>query len=264
MLRRYRDKDRSNSPSTTVDNNVVTSAPTFKSDDKKPISVKASVTKSSAATTVAASAATNRTTKKIDMGAATNYGKDLGINSPTHRNTHSEDLFGSDDGHSKTTTTATKNNLDDIFEDTVDDFNPRANESAPPHQQADFGDFESAFGSNTTSHTATVKATPIIPAAGNDFADFSTAFTTNNPASQSTAGVELENSDNFLFCSSQSSNNQQTNSTNNNLLSADLFGNSVITSAFTSPTVASGNNDLLSDFGDLTLHTAPQGEFNFL
>ncbi|KAG5674692.1 hypothetical protein PVAND_004644 [Polypedilum vanderplanki] len=268
--KRYRDKARSNSPSATSntqDNNVVTSAPTFKNDDKKiPISVKAPVTKSTISN---AAALASRVTKRIDMGAATNYGKDLGINSPTHRNTHSEDLFGSDNTSSVVMTKSNTNNLDDIFEDSVDDFNPRAEEYTAAPQTADFGDFESAFGSNSTSQkvvnapTATIKATPIV---SNDFADFSSAFNSNSSSSQSTNIVSgLDGGDNFLFCSPTTSNKQSTVNTNNNLLSADLFGNSVITSAFTNQ---SANKDLLSDFGDLTLNpTTPQGElikiFNF-
>jgi hypothetical protein len=243
----------------------VTSAPTFKSDEKKSISLKASVTKSSAITSSVATH--SKTAKKIDMGAATNYGKGLGINSPTHRNTHSEDLFGADDSVVTTTTTTVRSNrhtLDDIFEDPVDDFNPRAEEiiSAP---QGDFGDFESAFGGSTspapkTVPTATIKATPI--ATNNDFADFSSAFTPNNPSSQSTsAAVDTLDGDGFLLCSTKQK--QEEASTNNNLLSADLFGNSVITSAFASPP-SGGNKDLLSDFGDLTLNSMPQGELSSL
>lgn len=100
------------------------------------------------------------------MGAASNFGRDeLGINSPTHRNTHAEeDLFGN---AVISSTTAPKTDLlDDIFKTcpttnnsvsgtvssqsntAIDDdlFNPRGEESQ------EFGDFETAFdafGSST-------------------------------------------------------------------------------------------------------------------
>jgi clathrin interactor 1 len=229
ITRRYRDKERSKSP------DVVTSAPTFKVDDiKKPISVKATTAKPlSAASTAPAS----RTAKKIDMGAALNYGKpsDLGINSPTHRNTHNEDLFGDEPVVSKASATRSNNDIiEDIFSsaavssDPADDFDPRAEEKT-----ADFGDFASAFGGNEVPTIAPAAMAPVAPA--NEFADFSAAFTM-----QKSAPV-----DNFLFNTAPAP--PQSNS------SADLFGNSVITSAFTSPTGAT-NKDLLSDFGDLTLN----------
>lgn len=191
-----------------------------------------------------------RGAKKIDMGAALTYGKpsDLGINSPTHRNTHNEDLFGS----SPVKSTAAKNDIiEDIFSsstivsssDPIDDFDPRADE-----KPADFGDFASAFGSNNapSAPKASVAATPRPPSG--EFADFS-AFSAQPVATQPPPPV-----DNFLFSSPPA----PTQSTNSSLLgNADLFGNSVITSAFTSP--MGGNKDLLSDFGDLTLNSV-QGE----
>jgi hypothetical protein len=114
LIRRYRDKERSRTP---TDGNVVTTGPTFKSDDKKSISVKAPAVKPVA--TIPAP----KIVKKIDMGAASNYGKSsLGINSPTHRNTHNEDLFGSINVE-----VSSKNVIEDIFNE-ANDFNPRADE----------------------------------------------------------------------------------------------------------------------------------------
>jgi clathrin interactor 1 len=240
ILRRYRDNERT-SP------DVVTSAPTFKADDnKKPISVKATTAKP--LSTVSSGV---RGAKKIDMGAAFNYGKpgDLGINSPTHRNTHNEDLFGS--SPVKSTAAMSKNDIiEDIFSsstvasssDPTDDFDPRAGE-----KQADFGDFASAFGSsNAPSIVPAVAATPRPPSG--EFADFS-AFSAQPVATQPPLP-----DDNFLFNATPA----PTQSNNSSLLgNADLFGNSVITSAFTSP--VGGNKDLLSDFGDLTLNSV-QGE----
>lgn len=200
------------------------------------------------------------------MGAASNYGKnsDLGINSPTHRNTHNEDLFGTSD----VSTTKTKSIIEDIFNDANDDFDPRAEEPAPSKISADFGDFESAFGNQPHAPIITSTTVTAKPVVDSDFADFSSAFDASQASKQSTtiaaaSSIPLDN-DNFLF----SSNPQpqiatimpQTSSTNNNLLSADLFGNSVLTSAFTA-SQASSNKDLLSDFGDLTLNPSTQGEF---
>lgn len=200
------------------------------------------------------------------MGAATNYGKssDLGINSPTHRNTHNENLFGS----SENVSAKSKTDIEDIFNNSNDDFNPRAEEFQQPPPVGDFGDFESAFGNtsqtknNITTLTSTVKATQ-----GVEFADFSSAFTTCAPlspalsssSSLSKPAKTVVDTDNFLFDAQPLTvTTSSSAASNNNLLSADLFGNSVITNAFASPTT--GNKDLLSDFGDLTLHSAPQGE----
>lgn len=238
FFRRYRDKERSKSPDT-----VVTSAPTFKSDEvKKTINVKASVKP------VTAAPSASRAPKKIDMGAALNYGKagELGINSPTHRNTHNEDLFG-DEPVIRTSTVRSSNDIiEDIFSSAssaapIDDFDPRAEETA------DFGDFASAFGGSLKP------AAPAAAPVSNEFADFSSAF------SAPVAAAPVPVVDNFLFASSPVP--QQ--SASSLLGSADLFGNSVITSAFTSPTAggsSSGGKDLLSDFGDLTLNPI-QGEF---
>lgn len=247
ILRRYRDNERT-SP------DVVTSAPTFKADDnKKPISVKATTAKP--LSTAAPSGV--RGAKKIDMGAALNYGKasDLGINSPTHRNTHNEDLFGDSPVTSPGASKANNDIIEDIFSsssiapsDPLDDFDPRAEEKT-----ADFGDFASAFGSSNApiAAPAPVKTAPRPPSA--EFADFS-AFSTPPVVAAVAVAQPPPPVDNFLFNSPPAS----TQSNNNSLLgNADLFGNSVITSAFTSP--MGGNKDLLSDFGDLTLNPI-QGE----
>lgn len=253
FLRRYHDKERSSSP-----DQVVTSAPTFKTadDNKKPISVKTTVKPLAAATSATV---TTRGAKKIDMGAALNYGKatELGINSPTHRNTHNEDLFGSEPAVSKASTSRNSNDIiEDIFSsaattDTIDDFDPRSTETT-----ADFGDFASAFGNGEAPKSKPSAAVPPTT----EFADFSSAF-----SSQSAASVDFTSQpiapaaapppvDNFLFATQPA----PTQPINDSLLgSADLFGNNVITNAFAYP--AAGNKDLLSDFGDLTLNPI-QGE----
>lgn len=202
-----------------------------------------------AAAPATSTASAIRGAKKIDMGAALNYGKssDLGINSPTHRNTHSEDLFGDEPVVTKVPASRSNNDIiEDIFSSAgssapVDDFDPRAEEPA-----GDFGDFAAAFGSSDAPSTA-----PIVTPVATEFADFSSAFSSaSKPVFPSAA---LPPVDNFLFSAQPA----PTQSSNSLLGSADLFGNSVITSAFTSPT--GGNKDLLSDFGDLNLNPI-QGE----
>lgn len=235
----------------------MTAAPTFKTTDdirNKPISVKP-------VKPLSASATSSRAPKKIDMGAAFTYGKssDLGINSPTHRSTHSENLFG-DEPAIVTQPIGSKSNndiIEDIFSSAaaasnpIDDFDPRAGEAA-----ADFGDFASAFGgSEAPVKTPAFVSAPVAPAT-NEFADFSSAFSAQTTVPAAAAAASLD--DNFLF-------NPQpvpAQSSNSLLGSADLFGNSVITNAFTSPPAA-GNKDLLSDFGDLTLNPI-QGEQTIL
>lgn len=191
-------------------------------------------------------------TKRIDLGAASTYGKstDLGINSPTHRSTHSEDLFGAE---ISTKTIKSSSDIENIFDN--DDFNPRAGEVSAPSN--DFGDFESAFG----KASAAIPSIPSQPSSPKnaDFADFSSAFTTTTANIPSKTIQPLD--DNFLFNSPPSVAtvpivpiaNQQSNVD----ITADLFGNNVITSAFTSQSV---KNDLLDDFADLKINTCNQGE----
>ena len=225
---------------------------------------------------LAAATSATRAAKKIDMGAALNYGKasDLGINSPTHRNTHNADLFGDEPVASKASASKNSNDIiEDIFSsaassDPIDDFDPRSGEVT-----ADFGDFNSAFGSNAAP-TKAPAAAPVV----SEFADFSSAFTQSTAIPTSftsppvatpslfptqSAAVPAAPSpplDNFLF----SSQTATTQSTSNLIKGADLFGNSVITSAFTSPPSSGGNKDLLSDFGDLTLNPIQGKHFKLL
>lgn len=106
--------------------------------------------------------------KRIDLGAASKFGKDLGINSPTHRNTHSEDLFSVENNNTTTTTTTSNNVIDEL-----DDFNPRAEENQ------EFGDFTTAFGASENASKATTKAKKDEI---DEFADFTSAFTGGVPA----------------------------------------------------------------------------------
>lgn len=160
------------------------------------------------------------------MGAATNFGKnELDINSPTHKNTHSEQLFSANNN----VTNSNNDLLDDLFnsssdkKSSVDDFNPRAEESQ------DFGDFSSAFGG---TETQTQKTT-------NEFADFGTAFVSS---SNSMNTPSLEDS---LFDIPAVANSPYENISN-----VDLFGHTISQSMS-----SSNNSDLLSDFGMLNMNT---------
>lgn len=159
------------------------------------------------------------------MGAATNFGKnELDINSPTHKNTHSEQLFSANNN----VTNSNNDLLDDLFNSSsdkksnVDDFNPRAEESQ------DFGDFSSAFGGTET------------PKATNEFADFGTAFVSSS-TSMNTASLE-----DSLFDIPAVANTPYESISN-----VDLFGGHTISQSMSS----SNNSDLLSDFGMLNLNT---------
>lgn len=119
-------------------------------------------------------ARTTRTIKKVDLGAAANYGKEQSNNSAP--------VQQSNNLSSPTNKQKTKNDiLNDIFESQSDnnrldddDFNPRANtQSFAQSQNAnlDFGDFTSAFNNPTTVKTKD---------SNDEFADFTSAF--NNVA----------------------------------------------------------------------------------
>lgn len=209
-----------------------------------------------------------KTSKKIDLGAAANFGRDeIGINSPTHRHTHAEeDLFDSlpstankaddllDDifktcssNDSVTTATVVETSADDDF------FNPRADETN------EFGDFASAFGGAATIITSQPSAAQPVAAATNvpaslslsgasdskncDFADFS-AF----DGSESTNTTTIQDSDNLLFSMNASNSNAQT------------------TTLPTLPAASNSNQragDLLSDLDGLSLNVpVPIGEWS--
>jgi clathrin interactor 1 len=200
--------------------------------------------------------------KKIDMGAAVNFGKqtDLGINSPTHRNTHAEDLFSPSTPSPKQNSKPNKDLLDDIFQTcpapasakqpikghqdlSGDEFDPRAADG-----NAEFGDFSSAFGgppAQTTTHNKP-------PADDDEFADFASAFTGAAPA----ASAQF-NAGNLLFSMPTPSSAPAPAKVplGQDLLDANMFGSSL---AATEPTT---NADLLSDFGGLSLGQPIGGEF---
>lgn len=203
---------------------------------------------------------TKQPSKRIDLGAASTYGKnEFGINSPTHRNTHSEDLFSVDNNNTSTTSNnvapkQATNLVDDLLETNntktspdLDDFNPRAEEAQ------EFGDFETAFG-KTGNKTAAV---PTKNGGKNvdEFADFTSAFT-GKQGSQQSAPAPKQTSD-LLFGNIGSPDPIVAG------LQPDLF--SSISSTVTGQTPQHSNTtaDLLSDFGNLQLGPQINGTYNF-
>ncbi|KAH0954716.1 hypothetical protein HN011_007735 [Eciton burchellii] len=136
----------------------------------------------------ASPARTTRIIKKVDLGAAANYGKDQSNNSTIIQQNNT---LSSSSNQQKT-----KNDiLNDIFESQNDnnrldddDFNPRANTQSyvqPQNTNVDFGDFTSAF----TNPTA-IK----IKDNNDEFADFTSAFNNvviSNSASQPQSQINL-------------------------------------------------------------------------
>nr|NP_732736.2 liquid facets-Related, isoform D [Drosophila melanogaster]AAN14377.2 liquid facets-Related, isoform D [Drosophila melanogaster] len=195
--------------------------------------------------------------KKIDLGAAANFGKPApggaaGIHSPTHRDTPtSVDLMG---GASPSPSTSKANNntqsnnndlLDDLFKtcspppgqektlnsaavivDDDDDFNPRASDAS----QQEFGDFASAFGQPSAGSTISEPpSTGLVPAANDEFADFA-AFQGSTTSTSALDG-------NLLKTATPAND------------SFDLFN-----SAPTSTAAATTATDLLAGLGDLSIH----------
>ncbi|KQS52517.1 telomere length regulation protein TEL2 homolog isoform X2 [Drosophila erecta] len=195
--------------------------------------------------------------KKIDLGAAANFGKPApggaaGIHSPTHRDTPtSVDLMG---GGSPSPSTSKANNntqsnnndlLDDLFKtcspppgqektlnsaavvvDDDDDFNPRASDAS----QQEFGDFAAAFGQPSTGTTISEPpSTGLVPAANDEFADFA-AFQGSTTSTSALDG-------NLLKTATPAND------------SFDLFNSAPTTTAATATAT-----DLLAGLGDLSIH----------
>lgn len=246
--------------------------------DKKTINVNVAATTKSQQATAALTTSTKSTSgskasKKIDMGAATNFGKtDLGINSPTHRNTHAEeDLFAANDNNIINNNVNSKNELfEDMFrtcpttpassalsssatktisnQNDDDDFNPRGDETQ------EFGDFESAFGGAQQQQKQSITASTILSNISttnhsNEEFDFEKAF-----SQQQSSQLNSSSSNNLMLGSGQQKLPMQQSSllfgqsTQNN---AGLMGNMLSNVQQQQSTTAS--NDLLSDFGELNL-----------
>ncbi|KAH8382042.1 hypothetical protein KR009_001559, partial [Drosophila setifemur] len=200
--------------------------------------------------------------KKIDLGAAANFGKAApggaaGIHSPTHRDTPtSVDLMdaGSPASASKANNNTQSNSndlLDDLFKtcsptpppqkeleqtlnsaavivDDDDDFNPRAGDAG----QQDFGDFAAAFGGNSAVSPSEPPSAGLIPASNDEFADFA-AF-----QGSTTSGSGLDG--NLLKTATPAND------------SFDLFNTAPTPTTTTA--AATTATDLLAGLGDLSIH----------
>lgn len=181
-------------------------------------------------------------TKKIDLGAAANFGKLstlTGIHSPTHL-----------ESNVKPNVITNNNLIDDLFKtcpvpksgshDEFSDFDPRADTTATSGGD-DFGDFESVFEATKILQQPPPEL-PSFPQSDNseNFADFQSAFD-SAPANPTTS-----------FTSSDSAAPQSGNT-------FDLFGSTM--PAAPAPVVSNINNssnaDLLSGLSDLTISTNP-------
>ncbi|XP_018804687.1 PREDICTED: telomere length regulation protein TEL2 homolog isoform X1 [Bactrocera latifrons] len=208
--------------------------------------------------------------KKIDMGAAANFGKmspnAAGIHSPTHRDTPisgGDDLIGSNGNEGGVVGSIDNNNLlgvqqkvisgnnnnnllDDIFKTcpapndktltsaaiTSDDLDDFNPRAIESKQSPEFGDFTSAFDSGALPELPTTN----IVEASDEFADFS-----------SFQGSSVSNThralDNSLLTTATPAND-----------SFDLFSGTSATSAESTTTGASTTTDLLAGLGDLSIH----------
>ncbi|XP_065075440.1 telomere length regulation protein TEL2 homolog [Ochlerotatus camptorhynchus] len=203
---RYYDKERSKSPATRQPSSSLSThsasgagSSSSAAVAEKKINLNIKSPAAAAAAVKAAAAAAAKPAKKIDMGAAKNFGKsaDLGINSPTHRNTHAEEIISTSDATTSGKQQQQSNEiLDDLFrtcppappsegspaKDDFDDFNPRADDSGPSGGVTggpEFGDFESAFGKPTPKPVS------------NEFADFAAFSSAPVPAPVAAASSDI-------------------------------------------------------------------------
>lgn len=207
-------------------------------------------------------ARTTRTIKKVDLGAAANYGKEQSNNSAP--------VQQSNNLSSPTNKQKTKNDiLNDIFESQSDnnrldddDFNPRANtQSFAQSQNAnlDFGDFTSAFNNPTTVKTKD---------SNDEFADFTSAFNnvaiSNLPSQPQTQinlmGIAIPTVNNTTANNANIGNTMQTTGTmagtaviQNSKTTNDLFDSlpQDLNNQITNNNTVTSNTDLLSDLDSL-------------
>ncbi|XP_062534522.1 clathrin interactor 1 isoform X2 [Armigeres subalbatus] len=258
---RYYDKERSKSPATRQPSSTLSThsgsglSPSSSSntagEKKINLNIKSPGAAAAAVKAAATTAAASKPAKKIDMGAAKNFGKstDLGINSPTHRNTHAEEIISTSDAPSGKQ--SSNEVLDDLFrtcpappsvgspakDADFDDFNPRAADAAASGAGQEFGDFESAFGK-------TVPSKPVGggTSGGNEFADFA-AFSSAQPVAPAAASSDL-----FFGLNANTTPVAPVATTG-----ANLFGMSPLQSQPHMQQSSSMGNDLLSDLGGLSL-----------
>ncbi|KAL6262070.1 hypothetical protein P5V15_007164 [Pogonomyrmex californicus] len=215
-----------------------------------------------------ASPARTRIIKKVDLGAAANYGKEQSNNNTPVQQNNSQS--------SPTNQQKTKNDiLNDIFESQSDnskldddDFNPRANIQSFAQSQntnIDFGDFTSAF-----NNPAAAK----MKESNDEFADFTSAFnnvTISNPPNQqsqiSLMGAAISTMNNPITNNMTNSNAMYANtmqttgttafagSTAIQKTSNDLFDSLTpqsLNNQITNNNTVTSNTDLLSDLDSLT------------
>lgn len=256
---RYYDKERSKSPATrqpssSLSTHSASGAGSSSSAALTEKKINLNIKSPAAAAAAVKAAAAAKPAKKIDMGAAKNFGQsaDLGINSPTHRNTHAEEIISTSDATTSGKLQQQQSNeiLDDLFRtcppappsigsparDDFDDFNPRADDfgmSGGVKGGQEFGDFESAFG----------KPTP--KAASNEFADFAAFSSAPVPTP-----VAAPSSDLFFGLNPSATSAAPASAEMN------LFG-----MAQQQQQPAAQGNDLLSDLSGLSLGGSTNGEW---
>lgn len=262
--RRYRDKERV-SP-TTSNAAQQQHQDTIRSTSAAGSTASARVKQQAQQAQVATKAVTGgggNVNKKIDMGAASGFGKldddDLGINSPTHRHTHAEDdLFDNNNTISSKpiTTTVFKTcpppsppSTRSAAHADFGDFNPREDEN-------EFGDFASAFGSGSSAVTATATIPSLVAnvttkqsannqnAAGVFAADFGSAFIGGG------AAVTPASNNGLLFDAIPVAPSAEIS-----LFGSPLASQSQLHGA-TQRTGTAAGNDLLSDFGGLNMNAS--------
>ncbi|XP_011172970.1 telomere length regulation protein TEL2 homolog [Solenopsis invicta] len=190
----------------------------------------------SVSSTNASPARTMRTIKKVDLGAAANYGKEQSNNSTLVQKNNS---LSSPKNQQKT-----KNDiLNDIFESQSDnsrldddDFNPRANTQSfaqPQNANADFGDFTSAFNNPATN--------PVKTKDSDEFADFTSAFNNvviSNPPSQPQSQINL------MGVTIPTVNNPIANNMNNSNMMYNAMQTASTTATTGTPVTQKTSNDL--------------------
>lgn len=233
LYRRYRDREQSNDePAVEAKENTKSFSMNLKA------ATKSSQENSKSALNVS---------KKIDLGAAANFGKPStlsGIHSPTHL-----------ESNIKPNVNTNNNLIDDLFktcppqqqkpndQDDFVDFDPRA-EATVTSGTDDFGDFESVF--QAPKPLQQQQQQQPLPSSfqpsdnSENFADFQSAF-------DSSSANQIPS-----FTSSDSTVSQSSNT-------FDLFG-STMPAPVTSNMENSSNSDLLSGLSDLTI--SPNPAFN--
>lgn len=196
------------------------------------------ITKTTPVTTASTNASPSRvprSIKKVDLGAAANYGKEQANNGTSvvskknclslpikqkNKNDILNDIFDSQN----------ENNAKPVVDDD-DDFNPRANtQSAVQTQNAnvDFGDFTSAFGSPTAK----------TKDSNDEFADFTSAFNSAVTVSSPPVQPQLPQAQiNLMGATIPNINNSVTDNVNNT-----MFNNQPTNAPFTGSTIPQNPN----------------------